>query len=168
MRVLIAPDSFKGSLDPLAVATALHDGWRRARPLDQLRLIPLADGGEGTLAAIKASGSDWSELPAHARDPLGNPMRAIFLRRGDEAVVELAAASGLSLVPAAQRDAMAASTFGTGQVLATAVGLGARRIVLGLGGSATTDGGAGLLVALGARFLDSNASGAAARRGFPH
>ena len=155
MRVLIAPDSFKGSLDPLAVARALHDGWQRARPLDELRLIPLADGGEGTLEAIKASGSDWIELPAHARDPLGNPMRATFLRRADEAVIELASASGLSLVPVAERDAVRASTFGTGLVLAAAVGLGVRRIVLGLGGSATTDGGMGLLVALGARFLDA-------------
>jgi glycerate kinase len=154
VRVLIAPDSFKGSLDPLTVASALRDGWQRARPLDEIRLIPLADGGEGTLEAIKATGTDWIELPAHARDPLGNPMRATFLRRGDEAVVELATASGLSRVPVELRDPMAASTFGTGLVLAAAIGLGARRIVLGLGGSATTDGGSGLLVALGARFLD--------------
>ena len=154
MRVLIAPDSFKGSLDPLAVADALRIGWQRARPLDSIRLIPLADGGEGTLEAIKHSGAEWTELPVHARDPLGNQMRATFLRRGDEAIVELATASGLALVPEAERDPMAASTFGTGLVLAAAVGLGARRIVLGLGGSATTDGGSGLLVALGARFLD--------------
>ena len=154
MRVLVAPDSFKGSLDPLGVASALRDGWQRARPLDEIRLIPLADGGEGTLEAIKASGGDWIELPVHARDPLGRPMRATFLRRGDEAVVELASASGLSRVPADERDALAASTFGTGLVLAAAIGLGARRIVLGLGGSATTDGGSGLLVALGARFLN--------------
>ena len=124
MRVLVAPDSFKGSLDPLAVANALRDGWRRARPLDDIRLLPLADGGEGTLEAIKATRDDWIELPAHAADPLGNAIRATFLRRGDEAVVELATASGLSRVAADTRDAMAATTFGTGQVLATAVGLG--------------------------------------------
>jgi glycerate kinase len=156
MRVLVAPDSFKGSLDPLAVATALRDGWQRARPLDAIRLIPLADGGEGTLEAIKATGTDWIELPAHARDPLGEPMRATFMRRGDEAVVELASASGLSRVPKASRDAMSATTFGTGLVLATAIGLGARRVVLGLGGSASTDGGSGLLFALGARFFDAD------------
>jgi glycerate 2-kinase len=155
MRVLIAPDSFKGSLDPLAVANALRDGWQRARALDEFRLIPLADGGEGTLEAIKASDSDWVELPAHAKDPLGNAIRASFLRRGDEAVVEMATASGLALVPVDERDPLAASTFGTGLVLAAAIGLGARRIVLGLGGSATTDGGSGLLIALGARFLDA-------------
>jgi glycerate kinase len=156
MRVLVAPDSFKGSLDPLAVAEALRTGWRRGRPTDDVRVIPLADGGEGTLEAIKAAGGDWIELPAHATDPLGNPLRATFLRRGDEAVVELASASGLSRVAGGERHALAASTFGTGQVLGAAKGLGARRIVLGLGGSATTDGGSGLLYALGARFLDAS------------
>ena len=155
MRVLIAPDSFKGSLNPTSVANALADGWRRARPNDALTLIPLADGGEGFIEAIKASSTDWLDLPVHARDPLDRPMRATFLRRGEEGVVELAAASGLSLVAAEERDAMAASTFGTGLVVAAAVGLGVRRLVLGLGGSATTDGGAGLLTALGARFYDA-------------
>ena len=155
MRVLIAPASVKGSLDTTAVARALADGWRRARPLDETRLIPLADGGEGTLEAIKATGADWLELPVHARDPLGRPLRATFLRRGDEAVIEMAVASGLSRIAPAERDAMAASTFGTGQVIAAAAGLGVRRIVLGLGGSATTDGGAGLLTALGGRFFDT-------------
>ena len=133
----------------------MADGWRRARPTDELRLIPLADGGEGTLDAIKAANDGWVELPAHAQDPLGRPISARFLRRGDAAVVELAVASGLSRLSADEREAGAASTFGTGQVLAAAIGLGARDIVLGLGGSATTDGGAGLLEALGARFLGS-------------
>ena len=154
MRVLIAPDSFKGSLDPTAVARALADGWRSARPTDEIRLIPLADGGEGMLEAIKASSSEWIELPVHARDPLGRQIQATFLRRGDSGIVELASASGLSRVASDERDAMAASTLGTGQVLAAAIGLGVRDIVLGLGGSATTDGGAGLLTALGARFVD--------------
>ncbi|MEX2548226.1 MAG: glycerate kinase [Chloroflexota bacterium] len=156
MRVLVAPDSFKGSLDPTAVARALADGWLRARPTDEVRLIPLADGGEGTLEAIKASGTDWIELPVHARDPLGRPLPTTFLRRDEAGIVELASASGLSRVAPEERDAMAASTFGTGQVLAAAIGLGVRRIVLGLGGSATTDGGSGLLTALGARFLDEH------------
>lgn len=154
LRVLIAPDSFKGSLDPAAVARALAEGWRGARPTDEIRLIPLADGGEGTLEAIKASSTGWIELPAHARDPLGRPMQATFLRRDNSGILELASASGLSRVARAERDAMAASTFGTGQVLAAAIGLGVRDVLLGLGGSATTDGGAGLLTALGARFLD--------------
>jgi glycerate kinase len=154
LRILVAPDSFKGSLDPVAVARALADGWRRARPTDEVALIPLADGGEGTLEAIKAAVSDWLELPVHARDPLDRPLRATFLRRGETGVVELAAASGLSRVAPSERDPMAASTFGTGLVVAAAIGLGVRELVLGLGGSATTDGGAGLLSALGARFFD--------------
>ncbi|MDQ3937819.1 MAG: glycerate kinase, partial [Chloroflexota bacterium] len=156
MRVLIAPDSFKGSLDPLAVARALADGWRRARPTDDIRLIPLADGGEGTLEAIKAAGGAWLELLVHSRDPLGRPLAARFLRDGERGVVEMAAASGLSRLAPAERDALSASTFGTGLVLAAAIGLGVRHVVIGLGGSATTDGGAGLLVALGVRFLDSS------------
>ncbi|MEO6349383.1 MAG: glycerate kinase [Candidatus Limnocylindrales bacterium] len=154
MRVLIAPDSFKGSLTSVAVAEALADGWRRGRPLDDIRLIPLADGGEGTLEAIKAMRSDWVELPAHARDPLGRPISATFLRRGAAGVVELASASGLFRLGAGELDPLRASTFGAGQVLAAAIGLGVRDVVLGLGGSATSDGGAGLLRALGARFLD--------------
>ena len=165
MRVLIAPDSFKGSLDPTAVANALADGWRRGRPNDELTLIPLADGGEGFLESIGASSTDWLELPVHARDPLGRPMRATFLRRDDEGVVELAAASGLSLVPAEERDAMAASTFGTGLVVAAAIGLGVRHVVLGLGGSATTDGGAGLLSALGVRLFDESGNDVATNGG---
>lgn len=154
MRVLVAPDLFKGSLDPTAVAQALADGWRRARPTDELQLVPLADGGEGTLEAIKSASADWLELPVHARDALGRPIDATFIRRDDSGVVELASASGLSRLSPGERDALAASTFGTGQVLAAAIGLRVRKIVLGLGGSATTDGGAGLLTALGARFFD--------------
>jgi glycerate 2-kinase len=158
VRVLIAPDSFKGSLSSVAVARALAEGWRRARPADELHLVPLADGGEGTLDALLAAGG-WQALPAAADDPLGRPVEARFLRDDaglGRAVVELAAASGLSLVPPEERDALAASTFGTGQVLAAAIGLGCHEIRLGVGGSATTDGGAGLLSALGARFLDAS------------
>jgi glycerate 2-kinase len=158
VRVLVAPDSFKGSLTSVAVARALAEGWRRARPDDELRLVPLADGGEGTLDALLAAGG-WQELLAAAQDALGRPVEARFLRDDGglgRAVVELAAASGLSLVAPEDRDALTASTFGTGQVLAAAIGLGCREIRLGVGGSATTDGGAGLLTALGARFLDAS------------
>jgi glycerate kinase len=157
-RVLVAPDSYKGSLSSVAVARALADGWTRGRPADEVALSPLADGGEGTLDAVAAAGG-WVSLPAAARDPLMRPVDARFLRQGERAVVELAVASGLTLVAPDERDADAATTFGTGQVLAAAIGLGCTDVVLGLGGSATTDGGAGLLVALGARLLD--ATGAA-------
>jgi glycerate kinase len=158
MRVLVAPDSYKGSLTSVAVARALGDGWSRGRPHDEVSLAPLADGGEGTLDAIAAAGG-WASLPAAARDPLMRPIDARFLRQGERAVVELAVASGLSLVTADERDADAATTFGTGQVLAAAIGLGCTDVVLGLGGSATTDGGAGLLVALGVRLLDRAGEG---------
>jgi glycerate kinase len=157
VQVLVAPDSFKGSLSSVAVAEALAAGWRRGRPDDETILAPLADGGEGTLEAVAAAGG-WQWLPVAARDPLGRPRRARFLRDEggrDRAVVELAEASGLSRLAAGELDALAASTFGTGLVLAAAIGLGCRRMVLGLGGSATTDGGSGLLRALGARFLDA-------------
>jgi glycerate kinase len=113
----------------------------------------MADGGEGTLDAVAASGR-WDVMPASARDPLLRPVDGRFLRRGDRAVVELATASGLSRLASRERDAGAATTFGTGQILAAAIGLGCRHVVLGLGGSATTDGGAGLLSALGVRLLD--------------
>lgn len=153
LRVLVAPDSYKGSLTSVQVARALADGWVRGRPGDRVTLAPLADGGEGTLDAISAAGG-WITLPAAARDPLGRPLDGRFLRQGARAVVELAVASGLSRISTSERDGVAASTFGTGQILAAAIGLGCRDIVLGLGGSATTDGGAGLLAALGVRLLD--------------
>ena len=146
LRVLVAPDSFKGSLTSVQVGA----GTRRrlvARPTRRTRscLAPLADGGEGTLDAISAAGG-WVTLPAAARDPLMRPLDGRFLRQGPRAVVELATASGLSRRRASDRDGLCrASTFGTGQILAAAIGLGCRDVVLGLGGSATTDGGAGLL-----------------------
>jgi glycerate kinase len=155
LRVLVAPDSFKGSLTSVQVARALADGWSRGRPDDTVALAPLADGGEGTLDAISAAGG-WITLPAAARDPLMRPLGGRFLRQGPRAVVELATASGLSRVEPGERDGIAATTFGTGQILAAAIGLGCRDIVLGLGGSATTDGGAGLMLALGARLFDAD------------
>ena len=151
LRVLLAPDSFKGSLTSVEVAAALAEGWARARPGDDLVLAPLADGGEGTLAAIAQTGGwEWQECPAH--DPLGRPLTARWLlsEDGARAAVELAEASGLSLLPNGEpRSPLAASTEGTGEVLEAVLNAGVRHIVLGVGGSATTDGGAGLLHALG-------------------
>jgi glycerate kinase len=158
LAILIAPDSFKGSLTSVQVARAIAVGWARARPLDSIALAPLSDGGEGILDALATTGG-WESLPAHAEDPLGRVIEGRFLKKGSRAVVELATASGLSRLTANgadERDAMAASTFGTGQILATAIALGANEIVLGLGGSATTDGGSGLLRALGVRFTDAS------------
>ena len=151
LRVLLAPDSFKGSLTSVEVARALASGWSRARPGDELILAPLADGGEGTLAAIAESGGwEWQGCPAH--DALGRPLTARWLRSldGERAAVELAEASGLSRLPAdAPRAPLAATTEGTGEILRAVLDAGVRHVVMGVGGSATTDGGAGLLRAVG-------------------
>lgn len=154
-HILIAPDSFKGSLTSVQVADALAAGWRRARPADEIALAPLADGGEGTLVAVAAAGG-WAWREADAADPLGRPVRARWLARDDgrSAFVEMAAASGLSLLTAAERDAERATSHGTGDILRAVLDAGIRDIALGIGGSATTDGGAGLLRALGATVSD--------------
>ena len=151
LTVLVAPDSFKGSLTSLEVARALADGWSRGRPRDRVLLAPLADGGEGTLVAIDAAGG-WEVRETDATDPIGRPIRARWLRSADgsRAVVEMAAASGLSRLAADERDPLGATTLGTGELLLAAIADGAREIVLGIGGSATNDGGAGILRALGA------------------
>lgn len=151
MRVVIAPDSFKGSLTSVEVAEALASGWSAARPGDEVLLAPLADGGEGTLVAIAAAGG-WEWRTAAASDPIGRPWEARWLRSADghRAVVELAEASGLSRLAATERDPVGASTRGTGEVLRAVLDAGIRTITLGIGGSATTDGGAGMLRALGA------------------
>ena len=151
LRVLLAPDSFKGSLTSVQVARALAAGWSRARPGDELILAPLADGGEGTLAAIAESGGwEWQECPAH--DALSRPLTARWLRSLDleRGAVELAEASGLSRLPADEpRAPLAATTEGTGEILRAVLDAGVRHVVMGVGGSATTDGGSGLLRALG-------------------
>ena len=151
MRVVIAPDSFKGSLTSVEVATALASGWLEARPDDEVLLAPLADGGEGTLVAIEAAGG-WRWQSVWATDPIGRRVQARWLRSDDgtRGVVELAEASGLSRLAAAERDPVGASTRGTGEVLRAVLDDGIRVITLGIGGSATTDGGAGILQALGA------------------
>jgi len=155
LTVLFAPDSFKGSLTSIEVARALAAGWARARPADELLLAPLADGGEGTLAAIEAAGG-WESQTTKTSDPIGRPITARWLRStdGTQAVVELAEASGLSRVPVSQRQPQMASTFGTGIVVRTAVEAGVDRVMLGIGGSATTDGGYGLIGGLGAEVRD--------------
>ena len=160
LTVVIAPDSFKGSLTSVQVAAALRDGWLRARPSDVVLLAPLADGGEGTLEAIAATGG-WEWQVAAVADPLRRPVQARWLRSADgrQAVVEMAEASGLSRVAAAERDPVGATSVGTGQLILAAVGAGVSDIVLGIGGSATTDGGAGILAALGASIDEAGDAG---------
>jgi glycerate kinase len=150
LTVLIAPDSFKGALTSVQVARALADGWATARPADEILLSPLADGGEGTLDAIAAAGG-WEVREAAAHDPIRRPIQARWLRSADgrAGVVELAQASGLSRLWPDDLDPLGADTFGTGEVLDAVVDDGVGRIAFGIGGSATTDGGRGLLEALG-------------------
>jgi glycerate kinase len=155
LAVLIAPDSFKGSLTSVQVAEAIAEGWRRVRPADSITLAPLADGGEGTLEAIAATGA-WAWQDAAASDPIGRPITARWLRSADgsRACVELASASGLSRLTSDERDPFGASTRGTGEVLRAVLDAGVGHIILGIGGSATTDGGRGILEALGATVRD--------------
>jgi glycerate kinase len=154
MRIVMAPDSFKGSLSSVAVARALATGWRRVRPDDEVLLAPLADGGEGTLDAIEAAGG-WVRRHSQARDPLGRPIEAAWLQSaqagGEQAVIELATASGLSRLASRERQPFGATTLGTGDLLVAAARAGATDVVLGIGGSATTDGGRGFIEALGGR-----------------
>lgn len=155
MKVVIAPDSFKESLSAERVAMAIAEGVRDAMPDAEVICVPMADGGEGTVDAVLAV-TGGSRMVAQASGPLGSPVSAEWgwLPGTETAVIEMAAASGLHLVPPAGRDAGRASTFGTGQVIVEALNAGAKQIILGFGGSATNDGGAGMLRALGARFLD--------------
>ncbi len=144
--ILIAPDSFKGSIASVDVARALATGWRRARPDDEILLCPLADGGEGTLAAIEAAGG-WDPHVASVHDPLGREIGARWLlsRDGSRAIVEMAQGSGLSLLTPDERDPIGATSVGSGELVGLAIDSGARHITLGVGGSATTDGGRGFL-----------------------
>jgi glycerate 2-kinase len=153
MRVVVAPDSLKGSIAAREAAAALADGWRDARPGDELVCLPLADGGEGTLQVLAATDTAARWHPAQVTGPDGRPVASCWLELRDAtACIELALASGLPLMRAP--DPLGAQTTGTGELIAAAIEAGARRIVIALGGSASTDGGTGALAALGARFLD--------------
>lgn len=162
LRILVAPDSFGGALASVQAAEAIARGWTQVRAGDEVSLRPMADGGEGTLAALVAALGEGAERrTARVPDPLGRPVDAdwLLLDGGRAAFVELAAASGLARLSAGERtpaSAGIASTRGTGELVKAALDAGVQRITLGLGGSATTDGGSGLLAALGVRFLDAS------------
>ena len=155
MRIVIAPDKFKGSLPAAEVAAALAAGLRDA--LDQagaqaeLVTIPVADGGDGTVDAAVAAG--FARVPVTATGPTGRPVRTGYARRDDLALVELATVCGLERLPGGQLEPLVSSSYGVGEVMRAALAAGARELVLALGGSASTDGGAGMLQALGARVL---------------
>src|SRR5918992_1290057 len=156
MRVVVAPDSFGGTLSATAAAEAIATGWRRAAPDDELRLLPLADGGTGFVEVLHAAlGGDWHER--EVTGPFGDPVPARWLRIGDTAYLESAAACGLHLVPRERRVpevALTVTSRGVGELVADARDAGVAEVVIGLGGSATTDGGSGMLAALGAVPVD--------------
>lgn len=157
MNVLLCPDSFKDALSAQEAAAAMARGVQRALPSAQVQACPLADGGEGSLdALIAATGAERRQLSV--QDALGRPRKATWGWLGDQrtAFIELAEASGLQHLSTEERNALHTSTFGVGELLLAALDQGAEKTLLLLGGSATNDGGAGMLQALGARFLDHN------------
>ncbi len=150
-RVVIAPDKFKGSLSAPEVAAHLARGLAEAVPGVRTDEVPVADGGDGTVDAAVAAGYRRIDVPVSG--PTGEPVTAAFAIRGDVAVVEAAQACGLSRLPGGRLRPLTATSYGVGELIGAAADAGARHIVLGLGGSATTDGGAGLITALGGRLL---------------
>lgn len=154
MKIVLAPDSFKGSLSAPQVCAALQNGARRVFPDAQFEICPLADGGEGTLETLVQNAGGWIKT-ARVQNPSGRSIEARWGILSDgRGMVEMAQASGLVLVAPQNRDAKLASSFGTGQLIRAALRAGCREILIGLGGSATTDGGAGALSALGANLRD--------------
>ncbi|MCW8274991.1 glycerate kinase [Pseudomonas sp. PCH199] len=156
MKIVIAPDSFKDSLSAQGVADAIALGLMEVWPDAQLVKCPMADGGEGTVESILAAcGGELQRIAV--RGPLGDPVDAAWgwLPDSHTAIIEMAEASGLQLVPVDQRDACISSTFGTGELIRAALDEGAQRVILAIGGSATNDGGAGAMQALGVKLLDA-------------
>ena len=155
LRILVAPNAFKESLSAIDAARAIAKGVRRGLPKAQVTEIPIADGGDGTLEAV-ISGTSGRILKARIVGPLGNRITAEYGITGDNktAVIEMSRASGLALVPPEKRNPMRTTSFGTGQLICAALDRGVNRILLGIGGSATVDGGIGALQALGVSFLD--------------
>lgn len=159
VRILIAPDSFKGSLSAAEAAAAMARGAKAAFPAAAVVEIPMADGGEGTLDALVA-GTGGQVVTLTVTGPLGTPVEARFglLGDGETAAIEMASASGLLLVPTEERNPLFTTTYGTGELIRAALDRGVKRIVCGIGGSATNDGGAGMIMALGAKLLKADGS----------
>jgi len=157
MKILLAPDSYKGSLTAVQVANALEEGIKRFLPDSEVVKVPMADGGEGTVEAL-VTATGGRIVPCRVTGPLGGPVDAFFGILGDgcTGVLEMAAASGLPLVPVEKRNPMVTTTYGTGELMVRAIEYGCRKLIIGIGGSATNDGGMGMAQALGVRFLDSD------------
>ncbi len=158
MKILIAPDSFKESLEALDVCRAIQSGFSQVFPDADYKLLPMADGGEGTSAVLSyVLGGRWKDVKVH--DPLMRPITAKYLLLPDAtAVIEIAQACGLHLLKAAERNPVTTSSYGVGELIADALKEGAKRIIIGLGGSGTNDAGLGMLMALGLTFHDVNDS----------
>ncbi|TGG93583.1 glycerate kinase [Natronospirillum operosum] len=156
MKIVISPDSFKESLSAMEVAMAIRSGFQKAWPNAEYCLLPVADGGEGTVQTLVDALGGY-QLSVPVTGPCGSPVEAAFglVEEGRTAVIEMAAASGLEMTPIAHRDAGTTTSFGTGELIRAALDQGVSRIILGLGGSATNDGGAGMLQALGCDLSDS-------------
>lgn len=157
MKILIAPDSFKESLSAFDVASAIETGLRKAIPQIEVVKIPIADGGEGLVEAM-VSAAGGEVVPCEVTGPLGKPVQAFYglLNKGETAVIEMAAAAGLDLISVDERDPLKATTRGVGELMIAVLDQGVKHIIMGLGGSATNDCGAGMLRALGVHFLDCN------------
>ena len=155
MRIIVAPGAFKNSLPASQVARAIESGLARSGLDAQVRITPIADGGNGTLDAFLAGGG--RRIPMTVEDPVGRPVEAAYglLPDGETAVIEMALASGMELLEHWQLNPLIASTYGTGQLMKAAMEAGAKRIIVGMGGSATVDGGAGCLQALGVHLFDA-------------
>ena len=154
-KVVIAPDSFKESLSALGVADAIERGFRQIYPQAHYVKLPMADGGEGTVESmVAATGGEIVQVTVTG--PLGEPVQGFYglLGDGETAVIEMAAASGLHLAPPNRRDPRITTSYGTGELMLAALDRGVKAIVLGIGGSATNDGGAGMMQALGVKLLD--------------
>ena len=154
MKIVIAPDSWKESLSALEVASAIEQGFREIYPDAEYVKLPVADGGEGTVEAMVAA-TGGLLVPLTVTGPLGEPVEAFYGLSGDRqcAFIEMAAASGLESVPPAQRNPLLTTSWGTGELIRHALDAGVRQIIIGIGGSATNDGGAGMAQALGAKLL---------------
>ncbi len=159
MKIVIAPDSYKESLTAMEVATAIENGFKEVMPNAEYVKLPMADGGEGTVQSL-VDATGGSIINVNVTGPLGESVEGFYGLMGDgsTAVIEMAAASGIHLVTPEQRNPLITTTFGTGELIKAALDNGVKHIIVGIGGSATNDGGIGMAQALGAKLLDANGS----------
>lgn len=155
MKIVIAPDSFKGSLTAIEVADAIEQGIREIFPKAEIVIIPMADGGEGTVQCL-VNATGGKVLREEVINPLGKKINASYGILGDRktAVIEMAEASGMTLISSGERNPLITTTYGTGQLIKSALNRGCKKMIIGIGGSATNDGGAGMIQALGVHLLD--------------